>query len=56
MVAPKPEPLSNAERQKRYRNKNRNGNGHSHVTENDELPLRPVTNGHHHEEILIAAE
>jgi hypothetical protein len=26
------------------------------VTESDELPLRPVTNGHHPQEVLQAAE
>jgi hypothetical protein len=49
LLLPKPEPLSGAQRQKRYRNKHRNGNGDGRVTESDELPLRPVTNGHHQE-------
>ncbi|MGO8842080.1 MAG: hypothetical protein ACLQF1_13405 [Methyloceanibacter sp.] len=46
LMLPKPEPLSGAQRQKRYRNKHRNGNGNAERHESDELPLRPVTNGH----------
>ena len=52
LMLPKPEALSGAERQKRYRKKHRNGISDE---QSDELPLQPITNGHHVcEEVLHA--
>jgi len=49
LMLPAPKDKTAAERMRRYRNKHRND------TVTEELPLRPVTNGHH-QEVLQAAE